>query len=465
MKQLYLFKNRSFVTFILLLFFVSASAQFRQSITWVNTSLNADNTIDGFYLSLPATYNNAGDKTKYPLIIYLHGDESVENGRTAILENGIPKLIKEGGFPETFQAEGKSHSFIVVAPHYTKKSPIETELNEAIDYILERYRVNTARIYLTGMSRGGGNTWEYAGRRSENAEKLAAIVPVAGASAPNEEKAAVIAEANLPVWATHNDEDPLVTVENTNEYVKFINSRNPQIRAKKTIFQSKEHEGWTTTYDPNFKEGGKNVYEWMLQYRRGTEEPIPVMLTTYEAAQTGANEITISWSTENNVQKDSFYLERSASEATDFSRIATVAGTANSKTYTFIDKTPLKGKNYYRLSHARAGGGSTLFSVLSVTLDIATPLPPDPVPLPVAVLVLKPNPILTQATLQINNTEKGPVLLTVISTLGRVVKQWTIQKDRDSWEQTVPFYQLLPGSYVLQVQGKTFRQSIQIIKR
>jgi hypothetical protein len=125
----------------------------------------------------------------------------------------------------------------------------------------------------------------------------------------------------------------------------------------------------------------------------------------------------------------------------------------------------LKGKNYYRLSHARSGGGSTLFSVLSVTLDIATPLPPDPVPLPVTVLVLKPNPILTQATLQINNTEKGPVLLTVISTLGRVVKQWTIQKDRDSWEQTVPFYQLLPGSYVLQVQGKTFRQSIQIIKR
>jgi hypothetical protein len=55
--------------------------------------------------------------------------------------------------------------------------------------------------------------------------------------------------------------------------------------------------------------------------------------------------------------------------------------------------------------------------------------------------------------------------LTVISTIGRVVKQWTIQKDKDSWEQTVPFNQLLPGSYVLQAQGKTFRQSIQFIKR
>jgi predicted peptidase len=249
-------QNRSFATFALLLFSVPARP------VPANHKLGeylfkCDNTIDGFYLSLPATYNNAGDQTKYPLIIYLHGDESVENGRTAILENGIPKLIKEGGFPETFQVEGKNHSFIVVAPHYTKKSPIETELNEAIDYILERYRVNTARIYLTGMSRGGGNTWEYAGRRSENAEKLAAIVPVAGASSPNEEKAAVIAGANLPVWATHNDEDPLVTVENTNEYVKFINSRNPQIRAKKTIFKSNAHEGWTTTYDPNLRRAEK----------------------------------------------------------------------------------------------------------------------------------------------------------------------------------------------------------------
>jgi hypothetical protein len=45
-----------------------------------------------------------------------------------------------------------------------------------------------------------------------------------------------------------------------------------------------------------------------------------------------------------------------------------------------------------------------------------------------------------------------------------IVKQWTIQKDKDSWEQTVPLGPLLPGSYVLQVQGKTFRQSIRFIK-
>ena len=464
MKLLYLFKTLGFAPFALLLFSVPALAQFRQTISWVNTSLNVDNTIDGFYLSLPATYNNAGDNAEYPLIVYLHGDESVEKGRTAILDNGIPKLIQEGGFPETFRVGGKNHSFIVVAPHYTKKSPIETELNEAIDYILEHYRVNTARIYLTGMSRGGGNTWEYAGRRSENAEKLAAIVPVAGASSPNEEKAAVIAGANLPVWATHNDEDPLVTVENTNEYVKFINSRNPQIRAKKTIFKSNAHEGWTTTYDPEFKEGGKNIYEWMLQYLRGTEAPLPVTLTTYEASQSGDNEITVSWSTENDVQKDSFYLERSASEETNYSRIAAVAGTGSSKTYTYIDKNPLAGKNYYRLSHRSSASGNTVFSVLSVLLDIATPLPPDPEPLPNTVLKFGPNPVLSQATLQINHTEKGPVLLTVISTMGRIVKQWTVQKDVDSWQQTVPLGPLLPGSYVLQLQGKTLRQSIRFIK-
>jgi hypothetical protein len=48
--------------------------------------------------------------------------------------------------------------------------------------------------------------------------------------------------------------------------------------------------------------------------------------------------------------------------------------------------------------------------------------------------------------------------------MGRIVKQWTVQKEADAWQQTVSFDTLLPGSYVLQVQGKTFRQSIQFIK-
>ncbi|MGZ5285646.1 MAG: PKD domain-containing protein, partial [Flavisolibacter sp.] len=43
--------------------------------------------------------------------------------------------------------------------------------------------------------------------------------------------------------------------------------------AKKTIFVSTSHDAWSITYDPNYRENGMNVYEWMLQYERGVNLP------------------------------------------------------------------------------------------------------------------------------------------------------------------------------------------------
>ena len=51
------------------------------------------------------------------------------------------------------------------------------------------------------------------------------------------------------------------------DYVKYINNNNPLIPAKKTIFPGEGHVIWDEVTDPNYKEGGKNIYEWMLTYK------------------------------------------------------------------------------------------------------------------------------------------------------------------------------------------------------
>ena len=112
---------------------------------------------------------------------------------------------------------------------------------------------------------GGGATWEYA---ALNAGKIAAIVPICGASSPTAQKAQSIAAANLPVWAFHNNDDTVVGVDATNTNVDNINSFKPVVLARKTIWASGGHDAWTKATDPNYKENGLNIYEWMLQYSK-----------------------------------------------------------------------------------------------------------------------------------------------------------------------------------------------------
>ena len=113
---------------------------------------------------------------------------------------------------------------------------------------------------------GGGVTWDYAG--SKYANKIAAITPVCGASAPADAKAKTIADNDIPVWAFHNQYDNKVSVNNTKNWVSLINKYNPDPKAKMTIFQDadKGHDAWTKAYSLSYKENNMNIYEWMLQY-------------------------------------------------------------------------------------------------------------------------------------------------------------------------------------------------------
>jgi len=89
-----------------------------------------------------------------------------------------------------------------------------------------------------------------------------------------------------------------VPVSNTNGYVDLINAdpTPPSPLAKKTIFPVQGHDAWTTTYNPDFRENGLNIYEWMLQYQRTQSAPLPATLTEFDVRLAGG-EVHISWKT------------------------------------------------------------------------------------------------------------------------------------------------------------------------
>lgn len=230
---------------------------------------NVSPVVQGYYSGVPAHYNETNKK--YPLIVFIHGGGQFGNGSTdlpIILNEALPELLAEKLFPASFTVSNKNYSFIVLAPQFVKY-PANEEVRSFIDYALSTYRIDASRIYLAGMSNGATITCDAA---AEHPNLFAAIVTMAGASVGNvTERCRKIAENKLPVWLLHNDKDELTKIDVSNNFIAVLNSFNPVIKPKFTIFPAfgyLGHDAWTKASNPQFKESNMNIYEWMLQYSR-----------------------------------------------------------------------------------------------------------------------------------------------------------------------------------------------------
>lgn len=232
---------------------------------------NIGTNVGGYYEALPALYgqNNA----KYPLLIFLPGAGQYGTGSTAdlakVLTEGTPVLLKQQKFPPNFLVNGQNFAFIVLVPQF-KIEPRYADLRAFIDYAFSKYRVNKSYFYLTGFSLGSRQTAEFGALEPT---VPAAIVTMAGAftyNLPGTVKG--IANNKLPVWSFHNEQDQAIPSKETKDFVAAINSFNPAIPARQTIFPTSnadlKHDCWTKASDPAYKENGMNIYEWMLSHKR-----------------------------------------------------------------------------------------------------------------------------------------------------------------------------------------------------
>jgi len=230
-------------------------------------------TISGFYEALPASYFMYNKK--YPLLIFITGAGERGNGSEEELKEvlqpyGPAKLLNAGSFPKDFLIDDRYYSFIVLSVQMTTNTRATPEdIDNLISYALANYRIDESRIYMTGLSLGGGCVWDYAVHNLQYAQKLAAITPMAGKSiSPSKEKAKVIADAQLPVWAFHSEFDTAVPSIYTKNYVKWINEFSPG-QARMTLFPDSTHICWKYSYNPTYQESDSiNVYEWMLMQKR-----------------------------------------------------------------------------------------------------------------------------------------------------------------------------------------------------
>lgn len=256
-----------------------------------NTSMTSNT--NGFYEYLPQGYSATGT-TLYPLIISAHGMMEYGSGSTTslpeVLANGLPKVISKGQFPTSFYVGGKAYKFIVLAPQF-KSSASAATINGIIDYALKNYKVDPKRIYLTGLSAGGGTVAAAAADLTVG-KRIAAVVQFAGTLTPSLERAKNIVANNVAYWGLHHKYDNQVSSTKTINMVSYILQVKSTFPVKKTVPNLEGHYScWTPRYPPSWTEGGLNIYQWMLQFARGT---VPTTTTNALPVANAGSDKTIS---------------------------------------------------------------------------------------------------------------------------------------------------------------------------
>ncbi len=195
-------------------------------------------------------YRPAVLKEQLPLLVQLHGAGEVGAGKEDLYKVDIH------GFSKILTAEAE-YPCIVAMPQCRPESFWVAEIPNIRHFIQElvnKYRADESRIYLTGLSMGGYGTWYTASRYPE---LFAAIAPVCGGGMVW--KAPLL---KMPIWAFHGSEDEVVYPSETIEMIHKIRAEGQnKEEVKMTIVDNVGHNAWDYAYTPK-------LMEWLLSKRR-----------------------------------------------------------------------------------------------------------------------------------------------------------------------------------------------------
>ena len=242
-----------------------------------------------FYLFVPANYD---PHQKYPLVLLLEGggerssaSKTLEQNRQLLLTDPYAEVWGPG-YPGPDDPGVQKHwpSFIVlpqvegpadyvsvpanVGSYTLPPQPTDSlrMAKEIVDDVRTAYSgVDSSRLYVTGLSMGGYGAWEMIERWPH---EFAAAAPICGAGDPSRAAALV----NLPIWAFHSADDPIVPVSGSRDMIAAIRTAGGHPRY--TEYTNVGHGAWVDAYSILGKPSPTpDFYAWLFAQRKASPSP------------------------------------------------------------------------------------------------------------------------------------------------------------------------------------------------
>lgn len=218
---------------------------------------DVDDTEQPYAIYLPKEFN---PHKKYPLVLSLHGAGS--NHRL-----NLRRVFGKSNQGEENDVEAARYfpawedvDFIVASPlargSMGYQGLAEKDVYDVLTDVKARFPIDEARVYLTGLSMGGGGTlWLGLSRP----DIWAALAPVCPAH-PAETGDLALNALNVPIHFFQGDADPVVKPEDTREWVRKLKEFGTAVEY--TEYPGVKHNSWEDAY----KDGA--IFKWFGRFRR-----------------------------------------------------------------------------------------------------------------------------------------------------------------------------------------------------
>jgi len=432
---------------------------------------NVSPWINGYLELLPPGYNPSGN-TRYPLIISFPGRGTKGGGSLSDLcfvaceglafkiEQDIPTGSGNYRFATTVTQNGQSYSYIILTPQVKwGDGESASDVNAMVNFALQNYRVDPARVYLTGLSSSANILINYMGSSVQNARKVAAVISVGLCMGANTAAASNMGTNSIHYWGLVGFSDTQCgtanTINQSNQVNLFSPLGNPMGKYTLVVGQNADpHVIWPEIHDIDYRIDGKNMSEWFIQFSP-TGGTLPATLDGYSVSSKNKQVVT-EWTTTVESNTDYFSIERAGADLQfqEIGRVAAAGNSTNRISYSYSDLQPLKGTAYYRLSLVNRDGVREYYEIKKITNKFFG-------------AVISVSPVPANRTLQLSfELEESQKLNFIIRDInGRNLKTWSANFSSGYASMPINIEALTPGVYYLSLQGSSFTEVKKFIKQ
>jgi hypothetical protein len=198
----------------------------------------------------------------------------------------------------------------------------------------------------------------------------------------------------------------------------------------------------------------KPFYDWVAAIAGSPLTPLPVTILYFKIQDVSSSGIDLRWATATEKNFDYFQVERAGSDL-NFETIGKVNSTGGlnvTASYTYLDNTPLNGKNYYRLKIVDLDGSYEYTGVIvAETVSGAQ-----------ADVRVYPTIVEDSFTVELNGEFAIPVKMTLVDAAGNTIYQTNLETATSTVE--VP-NTLKTGTYLVRLFTSEGQKVVRVLKR
>lgn len=194
-------------------------------------------------------FTETQDSGLKPLVVFLHGRSLCGNNLNKVLKYGTIAAVKMGLKLDAY----------AIAPQNPGEAWKPDKIAKIIDWVSERYAIDTDRIYVLGMSLGGFGTIDFV---AAYPEKVAAAIAMCGGGYEKD----LSGLNEVPLWILHGTADAAVSVNESRKVKRAMEAAGETPLLRYDEWKGANHSVYARMfYHPK-------AYQWLFKHNLQVRE-------------------------------------------------------------------------------------------------------------------------------------------------------------------------------------------------